>query len=98
MAVKDAHFNDGPLNAGWHFQGGVADVRGFFTKDCAQELFFWRHRGLTLGRDFADQNIARVYFSTNGHNARFIQIAQAFFANVWNIARDFFRAQFGIAG
>ena len=53
--------------------------------------------GFTLRRHLTDEHIASLHFSTNLNNARFVQTAQLIFAQVGNVARNFFSAQLGIA-
>ena len=38
-----------------------------------------------------------MHFSTDIDNASLIKVAQRFFADIWNIAGDFFLTQLGIA-
>ena len=48
-------------------------------------------------RYFAYQNIARLDGCADADDARFIQITEERFGNIWNIASDFLRPQLGIA-
>ena len=98
VAVKHPHFHDRAGGAGRQFQGGIAHIRGFFAENSAQKFFFRRHRAFAFGRNFANQNIARVHFRTDIDNASFVEIAQCFLADIWNIAGDFFRPKLGVAG
>ena len=98
FAGKDLHIDHGALRALVHAQGRVFHVTGFFTEDGAQKLFFRRQRGLTFGRHFADQRIARLDFGTDINNAGLVQTVELLLAQVGDVARDFFRAQLGVAG
>src|SRR5690606_10598720 len=52
--------------------------------------------GFALWRYLAHQNVARLHFRTDVHNARFIQLVQSRFAHVRNIGGDFFCTQLGV--
>ena len=97
MAVEHAHFDDGALNARGHAQRSVAHVRSLFAKDGAQKLFFRRHRAFALGRDLADENVARPHFRADIDDAGFVEILQRLFRDVGNVAGDFFRTELGVA-
>src|SRR4029077_18627555 len=58
LAGEDFDVNDGALDARRAVERSVANIAGLFTEDGAKEFFFRRERGLALGRDFADQNVA----------------------------------------
>src|SRR5205807_6954608 len=49
------------------------------------------------GRDFAYQDVALLDSRADANHTRFIQIPQHGFADVRDVARDFFRPQLGIA-
>ena len=91
MAVEHAHFHNCARHTGWQTQRRVTHVRGLFTKDGAQQFFFWRHWAFALWRNLAAQNITGLHFSADINNASFVKVLETFFAHVWNIAGDFFR-------
>src|SRR5574343_372522 len=94
---KDLNVDHGARDAGRDAQTGVLYVRGFFTKDGAQQLFFRRQLGLTLRRHLADEDITGFDFGTDIDDTRLIQTRQLRLAQRRNIAADFFRSQLGIA-
>ena len=98
MAVEHTNLNNRAGNTRRQTQGRIANVRGLFTEDGAQKLFFRRHRAFTLWCNLATQNIAGMHFSTDIDDTCFIQVLQRFFAHVRNIAGDFFRTKLGVAG
>jgi len=49
-------------------------------------------------RDFADENIARLHFSTNANNAIRAEVLQRFIAEVRDVTRDFLRSELRVAG
>src|SRR5690606_41988826 len=65
---KDLDIDHGADHARRHTQRCVFDVRRFFTKDGAQQFFFWRQLGFTLGRHFTDQHVVGAYFRTDVDN------------------------------
>src|SRR4029079_13844905 len=65
VTVEHPHFHDRALHAGRHAERGVADVRGLFAEDGAQQLFFRRHRAFALRRDLADQDVAGADFGAD---------------------------------
>jgi hypothetical protein len=65
--------------------------RGLFAEDGAQQLFFRRHRAFALRRDLADQDVARLHFGADVDDARFVEVAQRFLADVRDVAGDLFR-------
>ena len=96
-ARGNLHIHHDAVSAGWNSQRRVFHVGGFFTEDSAQQSFFRRQFRFGFRRDFADENVAWFHFCADAHDAVRSQIAQRFFADIWNIARDFFRPEFGIA-
>ena len=98
MAVKDPHLDNGSGHTRRQTHRSIAHVRCLFAEDGAQEFFLGRHRALALGRDLADQDIPRVHFGAYIDDARFVQMPQAFLADVGDVPRDLFRPQFGVAG
>src|SRR5436190_1892005 len=70
---------------------------GFFPKDRAQQALFRRQLGFALRCNFAHENIPRLHFRTDPDNSIRSQVAQRFFAYVRDVARDFLRAELGVA-
>jgi hypothetical protein len=77
VAVEDAHFHDRAEVTRRHAHGRVAHVRGLFAEDGAQQLFFRRHRAFALGRDLADQDVARPHFGADIDDARLVEVFSA---------------------
>ena len=82
------------LDPGRYRQRGILYISGLLTEDRAQKLFFRRHRAFALGGDLANQNIARAHFGTDIDDARLVEVAQGFLADVRDVAGDLFRPQF----
>src|SRR6202011_6331004 len=76
LAGEDFDVDDGALDARRAVERSVANVSGLFAEDSAQQLFFRGERGLALGRDFADEDVARLYHRADANDAAFIQVAE----------------------
>ena len=51
-----------------------------------------------LGRDLADQDVARVHFGADVDDARLVEVAQRFLADVGDVAGDVLGPELGVAG
>src|SRR5665213_3524878 len=96
-AGEDAHFDDGAGHAGRQTQAGVANVGSLLAEDRAQQLLFRRHRRFALRRHLADQNVARLDLGPDIDDARLVEILERLFADIGNVAGDFFLAELGVA-
>src|SRR5258708_238959 len=97
LAGEDFDVDDGALDARRAVERSVANVSGFFAEDGAQQLFFRRERRLTLGRDFADENVAGLHHRADANDAAFVQVAEERLADVGNVASDFLGAELRVA-
>ena len=98
VPVEHPDLDDRSGDARRQAQGGVADVRRLFTEDGAQQFFFRGHRAFALWRDLAHQDVARQDLGPDRDNARLVEVAQRFLADIGNVPGDLFRAQLGVAG
>ena len=89
VAVEYTHFNDRTEITRLNAQGCVTNVRRFFTKDSTEEFFLWCHRAFAFWCDLTNKDITGLYFSTDINDTRFVEVAQGFLTDVWNIACDF---------
>src|SRR6266404_6144777 len=97
LAGEDFDVHDGAFDARRAVERSVANIAGLFAEDGAQQLFFRRERGLALGRDLADQDVARLHDRADADDAAFVQVAEERLADVGNIASDFLGAELGVA-
>src|SRR5467141_3013600 len=97
LAGEDLDVDDGALNAGRAVERSVANIPGLFAEDGAQQLFFRRERGLALGRDLADQNVAGLHDRADTNDAALVQVAEERLADVGNVASDFLGTELGVA-
>ena len=88
---------DDAFHAGGDFEGVVFHVFARPAEDGVQQFFFGRKFGLGLGRDLAHQDVARVHEGAHADYAVFVQVAELFFADVGDVAGEFFAAQLGFA-
>src|SRR5487761_1983406 len=75
----------------------VFHITRLLTKDRAQQLLLSGQLRLALRRDFAYQDVAWADLRADIDDAALIQITQAIFAHVRDIARDLLRAELGVA-
>src|SRR2546422_604422 len=92
LAGEDLDVHDGALDARRAVERSVANIAGFFAEDGAQQFFFRCERGLALGRDLADQDVARLYDRADANDSAFVEVAQKRLADVGNVASNFFGA------
>jgi len=69
---------------------------GLLGENRHEELFFWGRLGLAFRRDFSDEDIALFDFGARHDDAALIEEGFRFFADVRDIAGDFFGAKLGI--
>src|SRR5471032_1833885 len=94
---EDLYVDHGTDHARRHAQRGVFHVRSFFAENRAQQLLFRGQLGFAFRRYFTNQGVAGLYFRADVDDTGLIQTCQLIFSQVRDVARDFFRAQFGIA-
>src|SRR5487761_1138167 len=97
LAAENLHVDDGAFDSRRAIERSVANVSGLFAEDRAQQLLFRRERGFALGRDFADQDVARLHRGADADHAAFVEVAEETLVDVGNVARDFLRAELRIA-
>ena len=97
-AVEHLNVNNNAFNARLGTQRRIADVACLFAEDGAQQFFFRRNHALAFRRYLADQNVAGLNLGTDVDNAGFVQVSERVFADVRNIAGDFFLPQLGVTG
>src|SRR3954468_22172891 len=72
-AGRDLHVHDDASDTRRNDEGGVLNVGGLFTENGAEELFLGREFGFGLRSDFADEDVARLYFRTDANDAVVIE-------------------------
>src|SRR5258708_1098164 len=97
LAGKDFDVDDGAFDARRAVERSVAHVTGFFTEDRAEQFFFRSERGFAFGSYFADENVARLNDRADADNAAFVQVAEERFADIGDVASNFFGTELGVA-
>ena len=97
FAREHLHVDYRTRHAGGHAQAGVFDVGRLLAENRTQQFFFRGQLGFAFGRYLAHQHIARFDFGTDINDAGFIQPARHALGQIGNVARDFFRPEFGVA-
>ena len=97
-AIEHLDVNDDALHTRRNLEGGVFYITGLFAEDGPQEFFFRRELRFSLGSDFSHQDVVRLNSRPDADDAAFVKIAQHFFADIGNVAGDFFRAELCVAG
>ena len=93
LREKTLHVDDRAFDARRAVQRSVFHVAGLFAEDRAQQLLFRRELRLALRRDLADQDVARLHRGADADDAALVEVAQERFADVRDVARDFFRTR-----
>ena len=98
VAIEHANFDDRAGNARRKAKRGVANVRSLFAENGAEELLLRSHRAFTLRRDLAAQDVAWLDLGADVDDARLIEVAERFLADVRDVAGDVLRPELGVAG
>src|ERR1035437_5882083 len=95
---RNLHVHHNAVGAGRNLQRGVFHIGGFLAEDGPQQPLFRSELCFALGRDLADQDVARLHLGTNADDAVGSKVPERLITQVRNVARDFFRPKLGIAG
>ena len=78
-------------------QAGVLHLARLLTEDRAQQALLRGQLGLALGRDLADQDVARLDLGADVHDAVLVEVLEGLLADVGDVAGDLLGAQLGVA-
>src|SRR6266545_2953094 len=81
-----------------HLEAGVAYLPGLFTEDGAQQALLRRQLGLALGRDLADQDVARHHLGADPDDPALVEVREHLLGDVRDLARDLLRAELRVPG
>ena len=59
-----------------HLQARVADLTRLLTEDRAEQTLFRRQLGLALGRDLADEDVARADLGADADDAALVEVLE----------------------
>ena len=78
-------------------QAGVLHLARLLTEDRAQQALLGGQLGLALGRDLADQDVARLDLGADVDDAVLVEVLERLLADVGDVAGDLLGAQLGVA-
>ena len=96
-AAEDLDVDDHARHAGRHLERAVLHVLGLLAEDGRQQLLFRRQLGLALGRDLADQDVARLHVGADPHDAALVEVHHALVGDVGDFPGDLLLAPLGVA-
>ena len=80
-----------------HFERRVAHLARLVAEYGAQQTLLGREVGFALRRDLTDENIARIDLRAYANDTVLVEVFERLGADVGNVARDFLRAELGVA-
>ena len=86
-----------PLDARGDLERVVLDVLAGAAEDRVQQLLLGRQLALALGRDLADQDVARLDVGADLHDAVVVEVAQRLLRDVGDVAGELLAAELGLA-
>ncbi len=98
VAREHPHVDHLAVLAVRHLQAGVADLARLLAEDRAQQALLRRELGLALGRDLADEDVARADLGADADDAALVEVLQDVLGQVRDVARDLLGAQLRVAG
>ncbi len=98
LAAEDADVDDLAALAVGQAQAGVLHLARLLAEDRAQQPLLGGQLGLALGRDLADQDVARPDLGADVDDAVLVEVLERLFADVRDVAGDLFGAELGVAG
>ena len=98
VAREHAHVDHLAGLAVRHLQARVAHLARLLTEDRAQQALLRRELGLALGRDLADEDVARADLGADADDAALVEVLEDVLGEVRDVARDLLGAELGVAG
>ena len=97
LAAEDANVDDLAALAVGQAQAGVLHLAGLLAEDRAEQSLLGGQLGLALGRDLADQDVARLDLGADVDDAFLVQVLERLLADVGDVAGDLFGPELGVA-
>ena len=97
VAVELAHVDDLAALAVGQAQAGVLHLARLLAEDRAQQALLGGQLGLALGRDLADQDVARLDLGADVDDAVLVEVLERLLADVRDVAGDLLGTQLGVA-
>ena len=79
-------------------QAAYVHLAGLLPEDRPQEALLGGQLGLALGRDLADQDVARGDLGPDVHDALLVEVLEQFLADIRDVAGDLLGTKLGIPG
>ena len=98
LAAELADLDDLAALAVREAQGGVLHLAGLLAEDRAQEALLRGQLGLALGRDLADQDVARADLGADVDDPLLVEVLEGLLADVRDVAGDLLGAELGVPG
>ena len=97
LAREANDVDDATIGAVRHLEGSVANVMGLSTEDGTQQALFGGKGAFALGRDLANQDVARAHLGADADNAVLVEVRKHVLGEVRNLAGDLLGTEFGVA-
>ena len=96
-AAEPLGVDDDPLDAGGDLERVVLDVLAGPAEDRVQQLLLGGQLALALGRDLADQDVARLDVGADADDAVLVEVAQRLLRDVGDVAGELLAPELGLA-
>ena len=97
VAAELADVDDLAALAVGQAQAGVLNLARLLTEDRAQQALLGGQLGLALGRDLADQDVARLDLGADVDDAVLVEVLERLLADVGDVAGDLLGTELGVA-
>ena len=97
LATELADLDDLAALAVGQAQRAVLHLAGLLTEDRPQEALLGGQLGLALGRDLADQDVARAHLGADVDDALLVEVLEGLLADVRDVAGDLLGPELGVA-
>ena len=98
LAVEEADADDLAGLAVRHLERGVAHLARLLAEDRAEQPLLGGELGLALGRDLADQDVARHDVGADADDPAVVEVGEDLLGDVRDVPGDLLRAELGVAG
>src|SRR6478736_1493897 len=97
LPAERADLDDRAGLAVGHLERRVADLARLLTEDRAEQALLRGELGLALGRDLADEDVARADLGTDADDAALVEVREDVLGDVRDVPRDLLGAELGVA-
>ncbi|MNZ94722.1 hypothetical protein D3C78_1138360 [compost metagenome] len=93
LTSKHLHVYNNTVSTMRYAQRRITNLTSLFTEDGMEQSFLSCKLRYALRRHLADQNISSANLGSDTDNSALVKVAKSFFADIWNIACNFFRSK-----